>query len=110
MPYRSPSTVVSTVAGYQHPLAFLLGLQGVALLRALAGDNGRFGDGIDVSDVDSVGGSRVWAGYCYDDARDPLIEVEQAVVHPILAALSVGRAFDAACRTGEMRARHKPGG
>ena len=60
------STVVSTVAGNQHPLAFLLGPQGVALLRALAGDNGRFGDGIDMSDVDSVGGYRVWAGYRYD--------------------------------------------
>jgi hypothetical protein len=28
------------VAAYHHPLAILLGLQGVALLRAEAGDNG----------------------------------------------------------------------
>jgi SAM-dependent methyltransferase len=110
------------VAGYQHPLAFLLGLQGVALLRAIAGDDGfdrdflearlsevsrlvtaglggELGDCVTVSDVDIADGYGVWAGY-YDDARNPLIAVEQAVVHKILAPLPVGRALDAACGTG----------
>jgi SAM-dependent methyltransferase len=104
---------------YRHPLAFLLGLQGVALLRAIAGDDGfdadfvqarlaevarmvtarELADGVAVGDVDTVGGYRIWADY-YDVDDNPLLPVEQPVVQGILAGLPVGRALDAACGTG----------
>jgi hypothetical protein len=65
---------------YQHPLAYTLGLEGVALLRAFAGDYDRAfveariaevrrlldspamrGDGITAAPVDTVAGYRVWS-------------------------------------------------
>jgi SAM-dependent methyltransferase len=106
---------------YSHPLSFLLGLEGVALLRAEAGDGfdrafverrlagirallaaydrGDLGEGTELGEIDTVSGYRCWAP-TYDEPGNPLIEVEEPVVRGILAALPVGRALDAACGTG----------
>ncbi|MBM0237196.1 class I SAM-dependent methyltransferase [Micromonospora sp. ATA32] len=106
---------------YQHPLAFLLGLEGVALLRATAGDDGldrgfveariaevrrlldeaapRLGDGVEAGAVGTVDGYRSWSA-TYDEPGNPLIEVEEPVVRRILDGLAPGRALDAACGTG----------
>ncbi|MFR9780049.1 class I SAM-dependent methyltransferase [Micromonospora sp. MS34] len=104
-----------------HPLAFLLGLEGVALLRAVAGDDGldrafveariaevrrlldeaapTLGGGVDRGTLGTVDGYRSWAS-TYDQPGNPLLEVEEAVVRAILDRLPPGRALDAACGTG----------
>ncbi|AVT34238.1 SAM-dependent methyltransferase [Plantactinospora sp. BC1] len=103
---------------YQHPLAFLLGLEGVALLRAFAGEYDReftearireirhlldspalAGAGVAASRVDTVDGYRVWSA-TYDQPGNGLLEVEEPVVREILDALPPGTALDAACGTG----------
>jgi SAM-dependent methyltransferase len=105
---------------YRHPLAFLLGLEGVALLRAFAGDDlGRefveariaetralldraaavVGGGSEAGQVSTVDGYRGWAA-AYDDPGNPLIAVEEPVVRQILSSLPAGSALDAACGTG----------
>ena len=111
---RSEGTV------YRHPLAFLLGLEGVALLRAHAGDGfdrqfveapiaetrsllddaaPAVGQGIEVGQLSSTEGCRLWAPD-YDRPGNPLIEVEQPAVRGILDRLRPGAALDAACGTG----------
>ena len=104
---------------YQHPLAYLLGLEGVALLRAWAGDfdedfvaarlaevrallddprlNAHLGEHVWRGDVAT--GHRQWAS-SYDEPRHGLFEIEEPVMHQILDSLPAGRAFDAACGTG----------
>jgi SAM-dependent methyltransferase len=105
---------------YRHPLAFLLGLEGVALLRAFAGDDfdRRFveariaetralleraapelGEGAEVGEVSTVDGYRAWSA-SYDLPGNPLIDLEQPLVRRILDAIPPGRALDAACGTG----------
>jgi SAM-dependent methyltransferase len=104
---------------YRHPLAFLLGLEGVALLRAYAGDGfdrgftedhiaelrallahaAEFGEGVDFGEVDTVAGYRAWSA-TYDQPGNPLIDVEQPLVRQILDRIPPGRALDAACGTG----------
>jgi SAM-dependent methyltransferase len=105
---------------YRHPLAFLLGLEGVALLRAHAGDGfdrefteariaeiralldragPALGEGTELGQFSAAGGYRFWAA-AYDQPENPLIEVEQPVVREILGRLLPGKALDAACGTG----------
>lgn len=106
---------------YQHPLAFLLGLEGVALLRATAGDGfdrefvharlnevqtlldlrtDAFTDeSFEVGQVGTVESYRAWSS-TYDDPGNPLIDVEEPVVRQILRSLPPGTALDAACGTG----------
>ncbi|MDG4827364.1 class I SAM-dependent methyltransferase [Asanoa sp. WMMD1127] len=105
---------------FRHPAAFLLGLEGLALHRAFAGEfdesfvaarlaetrailaadeRGELGAGDHVGETDTVSGYRVWAR-TYDEPGNPLIDVEQPIVHGILRALPTGRALDAACGTG----------
>ncbi len=106
---------------YQHPVAFLLGLEGIALLRAYAGDgfdrsfveariaevrdilltpDGPMADeGLEVGQFSTVEGYRWWAAH-YDAEDNPLIRVEEPVVHRILDSLAPGDALDAACGTG----------
>jgi SAM-dependent methyltransferase len=105
---------------YRHPLAFLVGLEGAALLRAHAGDGfdrefiearlaetrallaiaaPELGDGVEAGRADTVDGYRVWSA-TYDQPGNPLIEVEEPVVRQILDRLPPGRALDAACGTG----------
>ncbi len=103
---------------YQHPLAYLLGLEGVALLRAFAGDYDRdfgeariaeirrlldsaalSGEGVEAARVDTVDGYRAWSS-TYDQPGNGLFAVEEPVVHDIIGQLPPGTALDAACGTG----------
>jgi SAM-dependent methyltransferase len=103
---------------YQRPLAYLLGLEGVALLRAFAGDYDRdFGDariteirrlldspalrteGVVAGRAGTVDGYRVWSA-TYDQPGNGLFVHEEPVVYDILDALPPGIALDAACGTG----------
>lgn len=103
---------------YQHPLAYLLGLEGVALLRAFAGDYDRafveerfeeirqlldehdvFGDGTFIPPITTTAGYEIWAE-SYDEPGNGLIDVEGPIVRAILDGIPVGTALDAACGTG----------
>lgn len=103
---------------YQHPLAYLMGLEGVALLRAFAGEYDRdftdarlaeiqalldsadqFGDGADIPPITTAEGYRAWAD-AYDQPGNRLIDLEQPIVRQILGRLPPGTALDAACGTG----------
>lgn len=103
---------------YQHPLAYLLGLEGVALLRAFSGEYGReftlarlreirelldsageLGDGMEAEPVRTAEGSAAWAA-TYDQPGNQLLDIERPIVREILAALPAGVAVDAACGTG----------
>ena len=102
---------------YQHPLAYLLGLEGIALLRAFAGEYDReftlarlreiralldaaeLGDGVEETPMTMREGYAQWAP-SYDEPGNELLEIEQPVVREILDALPVGVALDAACGTG----------
>lgn len=103
---------------YQHPLAYLLGLEGIALLRAFAGEYDRdfttarldevrglldagqeLGDGSAVPTIRTTEAYRSWAEF-YDEPGNQLIDVEQPVVREILDGLPRGIALDAACGTG----------
>ena len=103
---------------YQHPLAYTLGLEGVALLRAFAGDYDRGfaearigeirrllespalkGDGVTAAPVDTVNGYEVWSA-TYDEPGNGLFAVEEPIVDEILGSLPPGVALDAACGTG----------
>src|SRR4051812_24738172 len=103
---------------YQHPLAYLLGLEGVALLRACAGDfdkefvDRRLAevrrllatealaghDGVLVNRGDTRTGYRRWAA-TYDEPRNSLFDADEPVTHPIIDAFPPGEALDAACGT-----------
>jgi len=103
---------------YQHPLAYLLGLEGVALLRSFAGEYDRdfttarldeirtlldsvheLGEGADAHPIPSTEGYASWAQF-YDEPGNQMIELEQPVVWEILDGLPPAVALDAACGTG----------
>jgi ubiquinone/menaquinone biosynthesis C-methylase UbiE len=102
---------------YQHPLAFLLGLEGVALMRAFNGDYdeeftrariaeiralldsaGQLGEGVETRPVTTAEGYAAWS-WDYDERND-LNDLEQPVIRRILDELPAGAALDAACGTG----------
>src|ERR1700704_3491223 len=87
---------------YQHPLAYLLGLEGVALLRAFSGAYDReftlarfaeirdllespdaFGTGIEARPISTREGYDSWAS-SYDGQSNQLLEIEQPIVRAIL--------------------------
>jgi ubiquinone/menaquinone biosynthesis C-methylase UbiE len=98
-------------------LACLLGLEGIALLRAFAGEYdrdftmARFAEiRTRLDSVEDLGGAAVdaipttegygsWAEF-YDEPGNQLIELEQPIVREILDGLPAGVALDAACGTG----------
>jgi ubiquinone/menaquinone biosynthesis C-methylase UbiE len=103
---------------YQHPLAYLLGLEGAALMHAFNGDYDRdftearlaevramlaaphrFGEGTATRAITIEEGYSAWAGR-YDEPGNRLIELEQPPVWAILDELPPGAALDAACGTG----------
>jgi len=103
---------------HQHPLAYLLGLEGIALLRAFSGVYDRdftlarlreiqallhsaeeLGDGVEARPITTREGYDRWAPF-YDEPGNQLLDIEQPVVRKILDSLPVGVALDAACGTG----------
>jgi SAM-dependent methyltransferase len=103
---------------YEQPLAYLLGLEGVALLRAFTGEFDRQfvearlaevrelldeeslnGQGVLVDRVDTIDGYRVWS-QTYDEPRNGLFDFEEPLVTEILDERPTGVAVDAACGTG----------
>ncbi len=113
-----PQTGNPSPTMYQHPLAYLIGLEGVALVRAFAGEHPReftlerlasvrrllddaqtLGDGVDVPPITAQAGYDGWA-QTYDDPGNGIFALEEPWVHPLLEALPVGVAVDAACGTG----------
>jgi ubiquinone/menaquinone biosynthesis C-methylase UbiE len=103
---------------FQSSLAYLLGLEGIALMRAFDGDHDRdftrarlaeirplldtpeqFGDGISARPISVAEGYDVWAAI-YDDEPNGLLDMDQPVVREILDGLPAGTALDAACGTG----------
>jgi SAM-dependent methyltransferase len=108
---------------YQHPLAYLLGIEGLALLRAWAGDydeafvTARLAEvrrlldepalaghpGVSVRRGDLASAYRTWSA-TYDEPRNGLFDSDEPVVHEILARLPAGTALDAACGTGRYAA------
>jgi SAM-dependent methyltransferase len=105
---------------YEHPLAYVLGLEGVALLRAFTGeydrefvearlaevrrllDDPQLVEGVDVSRVDTVAGYGIWST-TYDTEDNGAFAYEPQV-REIIEALPVGTALDAACGTGRYAA------
>ena len=103
---------------YQHPLAYLLGLEGIALLRAFSGAYDRdftlarlreiqelldsaeeLGEGVEARPMTTRDGYAGWAPV-YDEPGNQLLDLEQPVVREILDGLPHGVALDAACGTG----------
>jgi SAM-dependent methyltransferase len=103
---------------YQHPLAYLLGLEGVALLRAFAGEFDRAfaqariaevrrlldspalaGEGVVAERIGTVDGYRIWSR-SYDEPGNGIFAFEEPFVHEVLDGLRPGDALDAACGTG----------
>ncbi|MFC7344744.1 class I SAM-dependent methyltransferase [Saccharopolyspora griseoalba] len=103
---------------YEHPLAYLLGLEGIALLRGFVGefdreftesriaevrgllqDESLAGAAADVRRVDAVEGYRAWAD-TYDEPGNAAFEIDEPEVKRIVDALPPGDALDAACGTG----------
>ena len=99
-------------------MAYLLGLEGVALLRAFSGvydrdfTEARFreiqsllesadelGAGVEARPITTREGYARWAPF-YDEPGNQLLEIEQPIVREILDGLPVGIALDAACGTG----------
>jgi SAM-dependent methyltransferase len=112
---------------YQHPLALLLGLEGIALLRAWAGDfdeefvharldevrrllddESLSGAGVRVRRGDAETGYRQWAdGYdaqmhYEEEFGGGIFASTEIAVREIIDALPVGIALDAACGTGRV--------
>jgi SAM-dependent methyltransferase len=104
---------------YQHPLAYLLGLEGLALLQAWGGNqdeefvHARLAEvrrllddpilaghtGVEVNRGDTFTGYRSWAA-TYDEPRNTIFDLDEPVVYELLDAFSTGTALDAACGTG----------
>ncbi|KDN23718.1 class I SAM-dependent methyltransferase [Amycolatopsis rifamycinica] len=103
---------------YEHPLAYLLGLEGLALLRGFTGEfdrgfteariaevRGLLGDeslahtAVEVDRVETVAGYRLWAE-TYDSPGNTAFSLDEPAVNRILDTLPPGTALDAACGTG----------
>ncbi|GIG62298.1 hypothetical protein Lfu02_66700 [Longispora fulva] len=105
---------------HQHPLAYLLGLEGVALLRAFAGEHDRdftaariaeirdlldradeFGAGTDIPVMPTEHGYDNWA-VTYDGEPNGAFPIQDEVLLPVLDELEPGVTIDAACGTGRI--------
>ncbi|MGW4770126.1 class I SAM-dependent methyltransferase [Nocardia sp. NPDC004278] len=105
---------------YEHPLAYVLGLEGIALLRAFAGEHNReFVDariaeirrmladhafeGVDVEHLSTVDGYGIWSA-TYDDPDNPAFDFDEGIVRAVAGTQPPGVALDAACGTGRVAA------
>jgi SAM-dependent methyltransferase len=103
---------------YQHPLAYLLGLEGIALLRAFSGVYDRdftiarlreiralldsveeLGDDVEARPITTREGYARWAA-SYDEPGNQLLDLEEPLVRQIIDGLPLGVALDAGCGTG----------
>jgi SAM-dependent methyltransferase len=106
---------------YEHPLAYLLGVEGIALMRSFTGQSDRgFVDAriaeirrllddevlaraaVEVARVDTVEGYRTWSSTY--DGPNGLFDVDGPIVGEIVSGLPAGAALDAACGTGRIAA------
>lgn len=107
---------------YQHPLAYLLGIEGLALLRAWAGDydeafvTARLAEvrrlledpvltdhpGVLVGRDATERAYEQWSASYDDVPRNGLFDLDEPVIEEILDGLSPGVAVDAACGTGRL--------
>lgn len=104
---------------YEHPLAYLVGIEGLALLRGFAGELDReFVDArlaevrrllddesladaaVSVGHASVVDGYRVWSETYDGPERNGLFDVEEPYVRELLDARPKGVLLDAACGTG----------
>jgi SAM-dependent methyltransferase len=120
MPKLAPAvnSCIDAPVIYQHPLAYLLGLEGIALLRAFSGVYDRdftiarlgeiqalldsadkLGEGVEANPIATREGYARWAPF-YDEPGNQLIDLEEPIVREILDSLPRGVALDAACGTG----------
>lgn len=114
----NPHSSAASHTLYQHPLAYLIGVEGVALMKAFAGEFDRdytsarlaevralldaaetLGDGVEVPPMSSADGYDGWAE-TYDGPGNALLDFEGPLVRSILDQLPPGSAVDAACGTG----------
>ncbi|MGH3119012.1 MAG: class I SAM-dependent methyltransferase [Gaiellales bacterium] len=106
---------------HQNPLAYLVGLEGTALLRSFIGEHDReFVDArigeirkllddealadaaVDVARVGTVDGYQIWSRTY--DGPNSAFDLDEPVVGEILDGMPTGVALDAACGTGRMTA------
>ncbi|WP_433212220.1 class I SAM-dependent methyltransferase [Microtetraspora malaysiensis] len=106
---------------YEHPLAYLIGVEGMALLRSFTGEFDRdFVDAriaevrrllddealadaaIEVARVGTTEGYRIWSPTY--DGPNGLFDIDEPIVERILDEIPVGVALDAACGTGRVAA------
>ncbi|GAB4586363.1 class I SAM-dependent methyltransferase [Nocardia sp. IFM 10818] len=107
---------------YEHALAYVLGLEGAALLRAFAGEHDRafteariaeirkFLDdgaldeaGVEVEHVDVAEGYGLWAA-AYDSPGNPAFDYDEPLIRAVAGESPPGLAVDAACGTGRVGA------
>ncbi len=103
---------------YLHPLAYLVGLEGVTLMKAYAGDYDRavtlarlaetkrlldsaddWGDGVELPLLATPDGYDGWAPQ-YDNPENGFFAMDEAQLLPLLDRLPAGVAVDVACGTG----------
>lgn len=113
---------------HEDPLAYLVGIEGLALLRAftegqdpefvearlsevrrLLDERARIGPPVEVEHVEVDAGYREWA-QSYDSPDNAAFTLEEPHVWRILDARPPGDALDAACGTGRHAARLAAGG
>ncbi|MEO5852300.1 MAG: class I SAM-dependent methyltransferase [Nocardioides sp.] len=107
---------------YLHPLAYLVGLEGVALMKAFAGEYDRdftharlaevrrlldsperWGDGVELAPLSTPDAYDGWSS-TYDDPDNGYFAMDEAALLPMIDRLPVGVAVDAACGTGRYAA------
>jgi SAM-dependent methyltransferase len=115
------ASLPSSAVIYEHPLAYLLGLEGVALLRGFIGEYDRdfveariaevrelvadeslAGAAVAVERVGTVDGYRMWSATY--DGHNTAFDYDEPVVKEIVDAVPAGVAVDAACGTGRFSA------
>ena len=106
---------------HEHPLAYLLGLEGIALLRSFTGEHDRafvdarlaevrrlladraLADGaVEVARLDTREGYEVWSSTY--DGPNPAFDYDGEMIDDVAGGMPPGVALDAACGTGRVAA------